>query len=53
VVVQDELRSGALRELHRLRGIEETFYAITTERMFAPAALQELLRQPMRRVLAP
>ncbi len=51
VVVQDELRNGTLCELHRLRGVEENFYAITAPRLFEPASLRLLLRRPMRQML--
>jgi len=32
VVVRDELRTGTLVELHRIRRIRESFYAITPAR---------------------
>jgi LysR family transcriptional activator of nhaA len=44
VVVQDELRAGALAEYCTVPKVHEDFYAITTPRQFQPALLQTLLR---------
>lgn len=43
VVVRDELRSGALVELHRIKRIRESFYAITPARQFPNPLVQELI----------
>lgn len=43
VVVQDELRSGALQQYCVVPKVHEQFYAITTRRHFQPAALKKLL----------
>jgi LysR family transcriptional activator of nhaA len=43
VVVQDELRAGTLVELHRIRRIRESFYAITPARQFPNPLVKELL----------
>jgi LysR family transcriptional activator of nhaA len=43
VVVQDELRTGALVERHRLRSIHERFYAITPRRTFPNPLVKELI----------
>jgi LysR family transcriptional activator of nhaA len=43
VVVQDELRTGTLVELHRIRRIRESFYAITPARQFPNPLVKELL----------
>jgi LysR family transcriptional regulator, transcriptional activator of nhaA len=43
VVVQDELKSGILRELCRVPQVEESFYAITVPRKLEPPALKTLL----------
>lgn len=43
VVVQDELRSGALQEYCVVPKVVENFYAITVERQFQPAVLKTLL----------
>jgi LysR family transcriptional activator of nhaA len=48
VVVQDELRSGALVERHRLPQVTEDFYAITTSRRFPNPLLRELLERGRR-----
>lgn len=45
VVVRDELRAGALRELCTVPDLFETFYAITVERQFAHPLLSFLLRR--------
>ncbi|SNT15817.1 transcriptional regulator, LysR family [Noviherbaspirillum humi] len=45
VVVQDELRSGVLEQYCVVPKVHENFYAITTERQFQPAALEQLLAQ--------
>jgi LysR family transcriptional activator of nhaA len=52
VVVQDELRSGALRELAVVPGLHEQFYAITVKRHFMPPLLKSLLAQGEAEVLA-
>lgn len=52
VVVQDELRSGVLRELAVVPGLHEHFYAITVKRHFAPPLLKALLAQDAAEVLA-
>jgi LysR family transcriptional activator of nhaA len=52
VVVQDELRSGALRELAVVPGLHEQFYAITVKRHFTPPLLKTLLAQDEADVLA-
>lgn len=44
IVVQDELRSGALVELARLPGIGETFIAVTLHRRYPNPLLAEVLR---------
>lgn len=46
VVVRDELRSGTLVELHRIRRIKESFYAITPARQFPNPLVKELLSSP-------
>ncbi|MCU0968631.1 MAG: LysR substrate-binding domain-containing protein [Rubrivivax sp.] len=51
VVVQDELRSGALVEYAVVPGLYEDFFAITVPRHFAPPALRELLQRPAEEVL--
>lgn len=43
VVVQDELRTGALVERYRLSSIKETFYAITPTRTFPNLLVKELI----------
>lgn len=43
VVVQDELRSGSLVEVHRIPEIRESFYAITPTRRFPNPLVRELL----------
>lgn len=43
VVVRDELRDGMLVELHRIRRIRESFYAITPARQFPNPLVKELL----------
>ncbi len=43
VVVRDELRAGTLVELHRIRRIRESFYAITPARQFPNPLVKELL----------
>jgi LysR family transcriptional regulator, transcriptional activator of nhaA len=52
VVVQDELRSGLLRELAVVPGLHEQFYAITVKRQFVPPLLQSLLAQGEAEMLA-
>ncbi len=51
VVVQDELRSGVLRELAVVPGLHEQFYAITVKRHFMPPLLKSLLAQGEAEVL--
>lgn len=46
VVVRDELRTGTLVELHRIRRIRESFYAITPARQFPNPLVKELLGGP-------
>lgn len=46
VVVRDELREGTLVEIHRIRRIRESFYAITPARQFPNPLLKELLAGP-------
>jgi LysR family transcriptional activator of nhaA len=43
VVVQDELRTGTLRQYATIPNVHESFYAITAERRFQPALLRRLL----------
>ena len=43
VVVRDELESGELVELHRIEGLQEAFYAITSVRRAANPYVQQLL----------
>ncbi|MBW4656832.1 MAG: LysR family transcriptional regulator [Kaiparowitsia implicata GSE-PSE-MK54-09C] len=43
IVVRDELDAGSLREVVRLPGIEETFYALTFQRQFQSPVAQELI----------
>lgn len=43
VVVQDEVRSGELRNYGELPDVFETFYAITAQRRFQPAVLAQVL----------
>ena len=47
IVVQDELESGALTEAARLRGILETFHAVTVARRFPNPLLRALLAPPV------
>ena len=51
VVVQDELRSGALRELAVVPDLFETFYAIIVKRHFTPPLVRELLARGSDEVL--
>lgn len=46
VVVRDELREGTLVELHRIRRIKESFFAITPARQFPNPLVKELLSGP-------
>jgi len=46
VVVRDELLTGTLVELHRIRRIRESFYAITPARQFPSPLVKELLGGP-------
>ncbi len=48
VVVQDELRSGALVERCRLSSVRESFYAITPSRTFPNPLVRDLLSRAMR-----
>lgn len=43
IVVRDELASGELKELAPLRGLKETFYAITPTRRFPHPLVKELM----------
>jgi LysR family transcriptional regulator, transcriptional activator of nhaA len=43
IVVRDELDVGSLREIVRLGGIEETFYAVTFQRRFQSPVAEELI----------
>lgn len=52
VVVQDELKSGALVELAVVPGLHEQFYAITVRRHFEPPLLKALLARGEDEVLA-
>ncbi len=52
VVVQDELRTGQLVELCEVPQLFESFYAITVQRRFMPAALRSLLARPDEGLLA-
>lgn len=52
VVVRDELRSGALRELCVVPGLFETFYAITVERQFQHPLIKSLLARDETEMLA-
>lgn len=49
IVVRDELDAGSLREVVRLAGIEETFYALTFQRQFQSAIAEELIAVASRR----
>jgi LysR family transcriptional regulator, transcriptional activator of nhaA len=51
VVVQDELRSGALIEYAVVPDLYESFYAVTVPRRFEPPLLKELARRPEAEVL--
>jgi LysR family transcriptional activator of nhaA len=53
VVVQDELRSGALVRYGDVPDLHENFYAITVQRRFEPPLLKDLLRRPQADVLGP
>jgi LysR family transcriptional activator of nhaA len=44
VVVQDELQSGHLVEIHQIPDLHETFYAVTAERRYPNPYLEPLLR---------
>lgn len=44
IVVRDELEAGALREVVRLPGIEEAFYALTFPRQFPSLAVAGLIK---------
>lgn len=52
VVVQDELKSGALVEYGVVPDLHENFYAITVQRHFAPPLLKSLLKRSEAEVLA-
>ncbi len=43
IVVRDELEAGTLRQVARLPGIEETFYALTFARQFPSVVAAELI----------
>jgi LysR family transcriptional activator of nhaA len=43
IVVQDELKNGILREIHKIPDIEETFYAVVLKRRFPNPLLKKLL----------
>ncbi|MGV3575277.1 MAG: LysR family transcriptional regulator [Devosia sp.] len=43
IVVRDELEAGTLREVVRLPGIEEAFYALTFNRQFQSPVAEELI----------
>lgn len=43
IVVRDELEAGTLREVVRLAGIEEAFYALTFNRQFQSPVAEELI----------
>ena len=45
VVVQDELRSGALQLYAEVPDVAEQFFAVTLERQFRLRILDELLQQ--------
>lgn len=49
VVVQDELRAGALVERYRLPSIQERFYAITPSRTFPNPLVKELIAHATKR----
>ncbi|WP_291015110.1 LysR family transcriptional regulator [Hydrogenophaga sp.] len=51
VVVQDELKSGALVEYAVVPDLQESFYAITVQRHFEPPWLKALLKRPEAEVL--
>ena len=44
IVVKDELAQGALVEATRLKGLAETFYAVTVRRRFPNPLVRDLLR---------
>ncbi|KKB08933.1 LysR family transcriptional regulator [Devosia chinhatensis] len=48
IVVRDELEAGTLREVVRLPGIEETFYALTYQRQFQSPVATELIEAASR-----
>ncbi len=51
IVVRDELASGQLTEFAQLKGLTETFYAITVKRRFPnpllPRLLENLAKAPL------
>lgn len=49
VVVQGELKSGDLVELHRIESIHESFYAIAPSRRFPNPIVSELMRETLLR----
>ncbi len=51
VVVQDELRSGALVEYVVVPNLHESFYAISVQRRFSPPLLKALLKRTEAEVL--
>jgi LysR family transcriptional activator of nhaA len=52
VVVRDELRTGALRELCVVPGLLESFYAITVDRQFQHPLVRQLLARDEDEILA-
>lgn len=46
VVVKDELESGELRDLFRIPGLSESFYAISAPRRYPSPYLEQVMRQP-------
>ena len=48
IVVRDELDAGSLREVVRLPGIEEAFYALTFQRQFQSPVAEELIASASR-----
>ncbi len=47
VVVRDELRNGILVELHRIRRIRKSFYAITHSRQFPNPLVRKIVESPV------
>jgi LysR family transcriptional activator of nhaA len=48
VVVKGELSAGTLAEWHRIEGITESFYAITTSRRFPNTLVREMVSKPLK-----